>query len=305
MIYNDNFETPILLIVFNRLDTTIQVFEKIKKLKPQKLYISSDGGRNKIEINEVEKIRDYCLKSINWKCEVKTKYNTSNLGCKIAVSSAITWLFSHESRGIILEDDCVPSMGFFNFCQELLIKYEFDKRIWHIGGYKHPKLEKDNYSYNFSKYTMVWGWATWADRWKSYDIELNEYKSNPKLIDDYSFFDNRLVNLDRKHILNLLLSEKLNTWDYQWNYTVRINNGLAIRPSENLIQNIGFQNNPTHDFKNQNDLMMNNTSKLNFPLKHPENIMIYRLNDIIFENSYVIKNKFKILKDVIYDKFKA
>ncbi|GIW23165.1 MAG: hypothetical protein KatS3mg068_2172 [Candidatus Sericytochromatia bacterium] len=41
------FEVPILFIVFNRLDTTKQVFEQIRKIKPKKLFISSDGPRKK------------------------------------------------------------------------------------------------------------------------------------------------------------------------------------------------------------------------------------------------------------------
>ena len=42
---NSLFKTPILLLIFNRLDTTKKVFEKIKKIKPKYLYISADGPR--------------------------------------------------------------------------------------------------------------------------------------------------------------------------------------------------------------------------------------------------------------------
>jgi hypothetical protein len=37
--------TPVLFLVFNRPDTTQQVFEVIRKKKPAKLYVAADGPR--------------------------------------------------------------------------------------------------------------------------------------------------------------------------------------------------------------------------------------------------------------------
>jgi len=117
-----SFETAILFLVFNRPNTTKKVFDKICQLKPSKLYIASDGPRttNKIERKKIEKVRQIVNK-VDWPCKLKTLYRDKNLGCKKAVSSAIDWFFSFEKKGIILEDDCVPSLDFFYFCENLLI----------------------------------------------------------------------------------------------------------------------------------------------------------------------------------------
>jgi len=151
------FEKPILFIVFKRLDTTKRVFEQIKKLKPLKLYIASDGPRNESEKAKVLQVREFILKNIDWDCKVKTKFRDKNLGVGFGPNDAIDWFFSHEEEGIILEDDCLPSISFFYFCQELLDMYRDNKKIGVIQGFS-PFSQKDYpYSYFFSIYDLKWG----------------------------------------------------------------------------------------------------------------------------------------------------
>ena len=148
--------TPILFLIFNRLDTTKKVFETIKKNKPSKLYIASDGARvhKQGEKEIVQQVRDFVLENIDWNCEVQTLLRQENLGCKEAVSSAISWFFKNEEMGIILEDDCLPDDSFFYFCQDLLIKYQNDTRIWLITGTNDlvEDVSTDKEAYYFSKY---------------------------------------------------------------------------------------------------------------------------------------------------------
>lgn len=277
--YMNQFSTPILFVVFNRLDTTQRVFDEIKKQKPKYLYIAADGSReNKAgEAEKCQQVRDI-VKQIDWNCELKTLFHPENLGCKLAVSSAITWFFDNVERGIILEDDCLPSQSFFKFCEELLFRYENDLRIWNIGGHSPSYLKGDSFSYNFSRYTHIWGWATWASRWKNYDISLTEYKKNKNLLHEYEYFHRGYENKSRIKILEKLLQGKIGTWDYQWNYTVRINNGLSIRPKVSLIENIGFGLDATHTRRKIFSGSRKN-SDIEFPLKHPDTIMIYKKDD--------------------------
>ncbi len=115
---------PVLFIVFNRPDTTLKVFESIRKAKPKKLYIACDGPRdsNDADVEKIKKVREIC-KGIDWTCELKTRFRKKNLGCKYAVSSAINWFFENEEEGIILEDDTLPSNSFFEFCSYFLDYY--------------------------------------------------------------------------------------------------------------------------------------------------------------------------------------
>ena len=40
------------------------------------------------------------------------------------MSTAISWFFEQEERGIILEDDCVPNLDFFTFCETYFQLFE-------------------------------------------------------------------------------------------------------------------------------------------------------------------------------------
>ena len=128
-------KTPVLFLVFNRPDTTSKVFEKIRQAKPQRLYVASDGPRigNDVDKEKVIMTRDIATK-VDWPCEIKTLFREKNLGCKKACSTAINWFFEYEEMGIILEDDTLPHLDFFTFCENLLVRYANDEKITAIIG---------------------------------------------------------------------------------------------------------------------------------------------------------------------------
>ena len=127
--------SPVLFLIFNRPDTTQQVFDVIRKAGPTRLYIAADGPRSDRagEQEKCEAVRAIAT-GIDWNCRVETLFRDENLGCGTAVSEAITWFFNHEEEGIILEDDCLPEPSFFRFVDELLDRYRHDNRIAVISG---------------------------------------------------------------------------------------------------------------------------------------------------------------------------
>lgn len=274
---------PILFIVFNRLENTMKVFETIRKSKPQKLYISSDGPREDVndEAKMIFAIRSYLLERIDWKCEVQTLFHEENQGCKYAPQKAITWFFEQEEKGIVLEDDCLPSESFFQFTSELLDKYENDYRVFGISGinFQSDKFDIEK-SYYFSRFFMTWGWATWRSRWKRHLLILDDFQtyfndsSIHKLI-DHKIANDKLVDFAKKGFNN-----ELDAWDYQWILSCMLNNGLIATPAKNLIQNIGFGPDATHTTSSRERSCK--TEILNFPLTHP-NIMVANLE---IDNSF-------------------
>ena len=170
------FNTPILLLMFNRPNSTERVFTTIRQIQPKQLFISSDGPRNSKagEKEIVENLQKKILDSIDWPCEVKTLFRKTNLGCKYAVSEAISWFFQQVEQGIILEDDCIPHISFFHYCQELLEIYKENEQIFSISGYNRQRQSKIQEDYFFSKYFSSWGWATWKRAWEVIDINLNK-----------------------------------------------------------------------------------------------------------------------------------
>ena len=272
------FETPILFLIFNREDKTQKVFEAIRRQKPKFLYVAADGAR-KDKPGEIEKCRRTrdIIKQVDWDCEVKTLFRAENLGCKIAVSSAITWFFEQAEYGIILEDDCLPDPSFFPFCEELLIKYKDDERIGHIGGdCFFPSLVTKNQSYDFCSFAHIWGWASWRRVWKNYDVNFNYWR---KYQHDINKRNSLFTGLREKIYFSSAITDAIdglngiNTWDTQYFFMLRTQHQLCIYPSVNLVTNIGIGDiNAAHTTK-KNDRVFIQSSTLSFPLIHPSYIL--------------------------------
>lgn len=283
---DNKLKTPILFLVFNRLNTVRRVFETIKSAKPLRLYIAADGPREGVagEKGKTCEVRDYVLKNIDWPCKVKTLFRDENLGCKVAVSSAIDWFFKNEEMGIILEDDCLPSQSFFWFCEELLAKYKDDERIMQISGFNPLNTAGRKESYLFSKYGSIWGWATWKRAWVFYDIHM---KSWPFVRENKwfrGFCDSKREEKWRINLFNRVYSSKLETWDFQWVYAKLKNGGLSVVPKINLIENIGFGKDSTHTKFNPSKFQ-SNKGNIEFPLK----FVLHSVRDMNYDKAYFKK----------------
>ena len=288
------FNIPILLITYKRPKYLKKVLTRIKKIKPRLLYIYSDGPKNLIEYSDVQKCRKI-INSINW-CRVKKKFNKSNKGIEEVPKLAINWIFDNATKAIILEDDTLPEESFFEFCKKLLKKYENKKKISMISG-SNLALEysgRIKESYYYSKYSNIWGWATWRDRWKSYDKRMNKWPSFKKSkLEDICYFKNEY--LWWKKMFDLTFKQKSKNWDYQWTFQNFYKKRLSIVPKNNLISNFGVAN--AHG-KNASSLFNLQVKKIKFPLIHPFKISLNKnLDTKICSKTYVIpKMSFRIKK---------
>lgn len=285
---NEMLNTPVLFLVFNRLDTTKLVFKEIAQAKPIRLYVASDGPRDSVlgEVDKVIAVREFIIKNIDWDCDVRTLFRKKNLGCKNAVSGAISWFFEQEEAGIILEDDCLPSQSFFVFCSELLNRYATDSRIMSISGnnFSHTK-SRSKYSYYFGKYFHCWGWATWKRAWEYYDdtIEyVNEIFEAP--YEGYTCFD-KSEKKYMKEIVKQLENNQIDTWDWRFHFSILKQNGLNIHPNDNLVMNIGAGEGATHS-KKESCFHFVHTNEIKLPLVHPPFFIRSFTNDKLIKDAY-------------------
>lgn len=265
------YDTPILLILFNRPENTEKVFREIRKQRPKSLYVAADGPRkeNPYDI-ELCAITRQIIERIDWECKVKTLFNETNLGCGLGPATAISWFFTHVSEGIILEDDCIPSDGFFLLCEELLKYYKKDPSVMHITGSNlNDNLVFGDGSYYKSNYANVWGWATWRRAWCKFDLNLTHtdyhkvIRNTFKYKSEQKFWESRINLINSKHIC---------AWDYQWMFSIWKEQGTCLNSNANLVANIGFGPGATHT--SGKSLYSTPEVKSIKYIKHPSNLQI-------------------------------
>lgn len=246
---------PVLVLFFNRKDTLQPVLASLRQYKPKLIYLASDGPRSTVqnETQLVSEIRRFVLDSIDWHCEVKTLFRDENLGCKKAVHEAIQWFFSQEEKGIVLEDDIVPSLNFFQFCEEALEFYKDDKRVSSIGG----RNELGEFAFAqaevlFSSKFFCWGWASWADRVLGLDAEVSSNQVIKKqVLKPLSISEKFLV----EGMYGLIESKQVNSWAFQYDINFRANNQLQVLPAKNMIKNVGLATSGAHSSGQSDDFV--------------------------------------------------
>lgn len=234
-------ETPVLFTPFARPEYARRTFDAIKKARPRKLYFYSDKARKgNAEEEEKNNTVRALVNEIDWPCELKTFFREEHSGSVYtSVWDAFTWMFENEEQAIILEEDCVPSPAFFDFCDKLLPRFRDDKRIWVITGNNFIEgYNPNNYDYFFSSFPYMWGWASWRDRWqKIYTGDLPYDK-----IKEYRLFDQIYANRRAARQALRFTSRiiKTRSWDYRFQISMKCHGGFGVIPRVNLVSNIGI-----------------------------------------------------------------
>lgn len=240
------FNTPILLLAFNRPEKTQAVFEMIRKVKPTKLYVAVDApreGRND-DVEKSKKVKEI-VQNVDWPCETHYLFQEKNLGCSLSGVTAWDWIFKTEDRMLFIEDDGLATISAFYFVQELLERYKDDKRIAYIGAVNYgPKFGDKSYFFSRipgSTYFM----GTWKRVHELYDYNLEGYEiSHKKSIYKRSFssIKERLFReqIFKSYIKSVKNNRRMNTYDVQMLYLAHSQNMYSINPNINLVTNIGF-----------------------------------------------------------------
>lgn len=230
---------PILLIGFNRPDFMRAQIDAVRSTKPARLYVAVDGPREgrPDEAARCAEVRE-CVKLVDWPCEVKTRFSDANRGCQMGPVSAINWFFEHEESGIVLEDDCRPTIDFLRFASEMLARYREDERIGLVAGFNAFDLQSDRQaSYHFSEHLDIWGWASWRRVWQKYDVTMAKYIDRAESLIEKSKMLPYGKMFMRKGLQEV--RDGLDAWDFPFSLMFLAEGYLAVSPREKLVTNAG------------------------------------------------------------------
>jgi len=279
--YQENImDISVLILFFNRAETLQKVFDEVRKAQPARLFLYQDGPRSEKDVPGIEACRKI-VEKIDWPCEVHKLYQEKNYGCDPSEYIAQKWAFSLTEKCIVLEDDDVPSLSFFRFCQEMLDRYENDDRIAMIAGFNPEEHTEDVSSdYFFTQYFSIWGWASWRrviDTWE----EHYDFLDNPEAVAQLG----HLIKEKglQKHYLDIARRHRETGRAYYetiFCFAALLHSQLAIMPTHNLINNIGLTGDSTHFAasvealpRGYRRIFTMKRHELTFPLRHPEYII--------------------------------
>ena len=288
---------PILFVIFNRPELALKTFKAIKAYQPDDLYIAADGPR-KEKIGEEDicnKTRTSILNEIDWTCNVHKLFRKNNIGCGLGVSSGISWMLETELYGIILEDDCTPSLDFFNFCEELLPKYMDNNKIMQINGYNPNSFKSIGNSYSFSRYPKIWGWATWKRAWNLFDLKMTgweSYKKSHNMVGQFPILEKWIhVYVWNKYYKEVNHTEKPRAWDIPWSISIFSRDGLCIVPDVNLVINTGEGVDATNCQLIDPYVSKQKFGKIDGRIVHPSTVELTYLTNQIDSKSYMRRKK--------------
>ena len=284
-----NINSPILYCCYNRPNNVKKSLHILRKIKAKNIYIVCDGPKKKSsDYKNCTRVKDIINKTV-FRTKPILRFRKKNLGCKYSISDAINWFFKNEKSGIILEDDLIPSEDFFKFCDYGLKKYERNKRIGMISGTNYIGFKDTSNKYFFSKHYIIWGWATWRNAWKKYDVEMKDWskqKIKNRIKKQHTSQEYKFLN----EKFGQLTNEYKDTWDIQWYFTCVKNKWLTITPETNLVTNIGIRGTHSNQFY---DTLHMKAGKINFnKIKGPNKLETNMKFDLDVNNYFNFKNNF-------------
>ncbi|MSO64432.1 MAG: glycosyltransferase family 2 protein [Alphaproteobacteria bacterium] len=265
------FDTPVVMVVFNRPEPTAQVLARVRDVRPRRLYVLADSPRADVPSDPERCAAVRALfDRVDWPCELILDLAPRNLGCGGRVVSGLDRVFSEVDRAIVLEDDCLPHPSFFRYCQETLQYYENDDRVVCVTGTKFPCEPRTlPYSYRFSRMFIGWGWASWRRAWRAIDWTMAAW---PAMRDDRRIERSARSAAERRFYVNgfeRAFRRDIEPWDWAWALTAYQRGQLYLVPDRNLIANIGWGPDGTQQRNAEHFLANLPTYEMAFPLRHP------------------------------------
>jgi len=239
--------TELILVTYNRPHHTQRVLDAIRAEGIEKLSIVLDAPATEKDAALQEELLEL-YKTIDW-ADVHIRRREKNSGLAHSIVDSVTRSLATHDAVIILEDDCKPLPGFFEYMNRSLEIHQNNRSVRSICGYQFPFVERAQHGsvhamalYRFNP----WGWATWPDRWAQYTRDLKSLVQDTTTSPHYEKLG---ADLKRYCQEEYYLNGKADIWSLNWVLLHYIHNDYALFPSRSLIENIGFDGTGVHSVK--------------------------------------------------------
>lgn len=231
----------VLVIAYMRDEHILKYLPIFKSEGVKDVYIALDAPREQalrkqqelMLINLIQHLSKYDFNVWLW-------HRKENLGPAVSVYTAIDWFFQFEAVGIILEDDLHFETDFFKFAKKCLSDLQEESQIWLISGNQFFENPDGHDSLRFSHYPLIWGWATWREKWSEIRTSITQEQNHSK-----GWLRSPRISywsVGRRRAL----TGKVDAWDIPLVLPMWEKNKLCVLPPRNLVSNVGADSHSTH-----------------------------------------------------------
>lgn len=291
---------PVLIIGYQRPENIKRIIETCILAGIEKIYLSVDYPKSD-DYDSLEKYRSVLnIRNSFGRATLTFEINTytSNLGCSAHVLSACDWVFSNEDYVIILEDDCLPSLDFFKFCSFYFsIESQFGNLVLASGSQFAPNTCGLDDAI-FSKYALIWGWATTRKNWRRIRPAITDSQ-----IYGWELLDWNEESVYWKEGSRRARAGFVDAWDTPLVNFIVQSGFFTLAPRNNLVSNVGDDYVATHTNSGSNWLRKEtgtfnfiSSSKLVFDLENDDYLKreFYRIR-----KRHLISTRLTRLRDII------
>ncbi len=278
----------VLVVAYLRPDNLGRILEFAQRAGVNRFFISIDFPRDTKERNlelhsEVLSVARNFQKSSG--CEVQIFERKQNVGCSAAVLSSCDWFFENVDHGIVLEDDCLPTLDFFAYCADAFPIIEENQGIWLACGTQFaPPFSTEPWV--LSRYPLTWGWATTKKNWIEISSSLMESHVELKASRErgITFPESTYWNAGALRAK----SGVSDAWDTPLAQTMLLRSKLAILPRIALVSNIGNDSQATHTHGKSIGLRLK-TGSYSASARKPDTVK--EVDDWLMKEFYQIKTR--------------
>lgn len=268
-------KTNVLLITYRRSTHIASIIDEISKSDVE-IFVYSNYWADESVKKDVKYAREIILEKVKEGKVQHVNFTNKNLSVEKSIPYAIDWFFDNVTKGIILEDDCIPTSELALVIKHIMPKIEKQNKI-HINlnhKLSYASNSSDQFVLSNVKLVNVWGWASNAYTWNK-SREINRITLKEFL---QGFSDTNIKTRDTipYYIMYLFNYYKfINTWDFIYAVNVLNMGAEILQVHPNLIDNRGADiYSSNHHFNHE----LNHASK---------NVLVgYEYDEFLLKNLY-------------------
>jgi hypothetical protein len=232
---------PVALFAFRRADLLERTLAALRANGVTRIHAFSDGARNEGDDAGVAGVRRV-LHSVDW-AEMHLVQRPENVGLNASIVSGISQVLSTHDRLVVCEEDIEFAPGAYAYMCGALERYHAEPRVMCVCGWTHPEMTPPDAqdAPHFTGRFAEWGWATWRRAWAGFP-EM----SRDRLL---ALCTSRGVDLGKYgwDIADWYRPDQpKDSWDYNFNLHILLNDGLALLPPRAMTLHIGYDARSSH-----------------------------------------------------------